>query len=42
MLALLVTGVEAAISDATRLGFGEPIAISAQSGFIPLHPLHQS
>lgn len=27
-----VSGVEAALTDATRLGFGDPIAISAESG----------
>lgn len=28
-------GVETAIADATRLGFGEPIAISAETGMQP-------
>ena len=26
------SGVEAALTDATRLGFGDPVAISAESG----------
>lgn len=30
------SGVEAALTDATRLGFGDPVAISAQSGQLPL------
>ena len=27
-----VSGVEAALTDATHLGFGDPVAISAESG----------
>jgi len=28
-------GVEAALADATRLGFGDPVAISAETGDNP-------
>ena len=34
------SGVEAALTDATRLGFGDPVAISAESGCFVLTPLH--
>lgn len=29
------SGVEGALSDASRLGFGDPVAISAESGLSP-------
>ena len=35
-----VSGVEAALADATSLGFGDPVAISAESGLSSSGKLH--